>query len=163
MAPLILFAVIAGLPVLNTLLLRVNAVFVFTAIAVGNFLVLYLSDDVVLAINAFSKAGSIPMIVQLVLLSLPMILTLIFLRKTMPTSKLLFHLIPTIGCGLMFAVLVVPILSSSLQAQIFSIPFGDIFKNSQDLIVSVTSILILLLMWHTYKHKEAKHKKGHHH
>lgn len=161
MVPIVLFAVIAGLPILNALLMRVSAVFLFTSIAVGNFLVLYLSDDVVLAINAFSKNKNVPMIVQLVLLLSPVALTLIFLRKTTTRGKFLLHLIPLIGCGLSIAVLTLPILPTDLQAQIFGHPSGDVFKNSQDLIVGITAILVMLLMWREYRPHEGKHSKKH--
>lgn len=162
MIPVVLFAVIAGLPILNALIMRVSAVFLFASIATGNLLVLYLSDDVVLALNAFSKSKNIPMIVQLVLLLLPVVLTLFFLRKTVPRSKLLMHLLPLIGSGLSIAVLTLPIFPSEVQGQIFGHPSGDVFKNSQDLIVSVTAIFVLLLMWHEYKPHEGKHSKKHH-
>lgn len=163
MVPIVLFAVIAGLPILNALILRVSAIFLFTSIAVGNFLVLYLSDDVTLALNAFSKDKNIPMIVQLVLLLTPVLLTLFFLRKTTTRGKFLLHLLPLIGCGFSIAVLTLPILPGELQAQIFNLPFGEIFNNSQDLIIGVTAILVLVLMWQTYKpHADGKHSKKHH-
>lgn len=163
MIPIVLFAVIAGLPVLNALIMRVSAVFLFVSIAAGNLLVLYLSDDVVLALNAFSKSKNIPMIVQLVLLFLPVALTLLFVRKSTTRGKYLLHLIPLIGCGLSLAVLALPILPVDLQAQMLGHPSGDVFKNSQDLIISITSVLVLLLMWHTYKpHEGGKHGKKHH-
>lgn len=162
MTPIILFAVLAGLPVLNALLMRVSAVFLFASIAVGNFLVLYLSDDVVLAVNAFTKGKNIPMIVQLSLLLAPIILTLYFLRKSMPKSKFLLHVVPIIGCGLSVAVLAVPLLPSEVQGQVFGIPSGDVFKNSQDLIVSVTAIMVLMLTWQSYRPHEGKRGKKHH-
>lgn len=163
MVPIVVFAVIAGLPVLNALILRVSAIFLFTSIAVGNFLVLYLSDDVTLALNAFSKDKNIPMIVHLVLLLTPVVLSLFFLRKTITSSKIILHLIPLIGCGLSIAVLTLPILPNEVQGQIFGLPSGDVFKNSQDLIVSITAVLVLLLMWRTYgQHADGNHAKKHH-
>lgn len=161
-APIVLFAVLAGLPVLNALIMRVSAVFLFAGISAGNMLVLYLSDDVTLAINAFFKGKNIPMIVQLTLLLTPIVLTLFFLRKTTTRSKLFLHIVPLIGCGLSVAVLALPLLPSDVQGQIFGMPSGDVFKNSQDLIISLTAILVLMLMWHTYKPHEGKHGKKHH-
>jgi hypothetical protein len=161
MTAIILFAVLAGLPVINALLMRVSAVFLFASIAVGNFLVLYLSDDVVLAVNAFTKTKNVPMIVQLSLLLTPIILTLFFLRKTMPKRKFLLHIVPLIGCGLSVAVFALPILPSAVQGQIFGLPSGDVFKNSQDLIVGITAIMVLLLMWQTHRPNEGKHAKKH--
>lgn len=162
MAPLVLFAVIAGLPVLNAIVLRVSAIFLFISIAVGNFLVLYLGDDAILAVNAFTKDKNVPMVVQLTLLFLPVVLTLITLRKSLAKSKLLLHIVPLIGCGLSLAVLAVPLLPSDLRAQIFALPLGDIFKNSQDLIISVTAVIVLLLTWRSYRHNDDKHGKKKH-
>ena len=161
MVPIVLFAAIAGLPILNAIILRVSAVFLFVSIAVGNFLVLYLSDDVILAINAFSKDKNIPMIVQLVLLLLPVFLTLVFLRKSTTRGKFLLHLVPLIGCGLSLAVFTLPILPQDIQNQLFESPSGNIFKNAQDLIVSVTSVLVLILTWHTHKQHGDTHGKKH--
>lgn len=161
-APIVLFVVLAGLPVLNAILFRVSAIFLFTSIAVGNFLVLYLSDDVILALNAFSKDKNIPMTVRLALLLVPVIMTLFILRKSLTKSKIIWHLVPLIGCGLSIAVLALPMLPSEVQGQIFGMPSGDVFKNSQDLIISVTGIMVLMLMWRGYRHKEGKHSKKHH-
>jgi hypothetical protein len=161
-APIVLFAVLAGLPIFNAIIFRVSAVFLFTSIAVGNFLVLYLSDDVILALNAFSKDKNIPMIARLTLLLLPVILTLFVLRKSLAKSKFIWHLIPLIGCGLSIAVLAIPILPSEVQGQLFGMPSGDVFKNSQDLIVSITAIMVLMLMWRGYKHSDGKHGKKRH-
>lgn len=161
-APLVLFAALAGLPVLNAIIFRVSAVLLFTSIAVGNFLLLYLSDDVILALNTFSKDKNIPMITRLVMLLTPIVLTLFVMRKSLPGSKLIWHIIPIIGCGLSIAVLAIPIFPSDIQGQLFGMPSGDVFKNSQDLIVSITAILVLMLMWRGYKHSDGKHSKKRH-
>jgi hypothetical protein len=81
----------------------------------------------------------------------------------MPRSKLLLHFVPLIGTGLTIAVLALPYFDSNAQSQIFANYYGDMFKDSQDVIVGATSLMILLLMWLTLKHKEdKKHKKKHH-
>lgn len=162
MVPIVIFAVIAGLPILNAIILRVSAVYLFVAIAAGNLLVLYLSDDVVLALNAFSKDNNIPMAVQLILLLMPVVLTLFFLRKSVTRGQFLLHILPLIGCGLSVAVLTLPILPSEVQGQIFGHPSGDVFKNSQDLIVGITAVLVLMLMWKTHGQADGKHHKKHH-
>lgn len=161
MAPVILFAVLAGLPVLNAVLLRVNAIVLFTSIAIGNFLLLYLSDDVILAVNAFTKAPNVTMIVQLTLLLLPVVLAFIFMRKTIGRGAFLLHVVPIIGCGLSLALLALPIFSGEVQAQVFGLEYGNILKNSQDLVLSITAIMVLLLMFHSNRGHDDKHKKKH--
>ncbi len=161
MVPIVLFAVIAGLPILSAIILRVSAVYLFVSIAAGNFLVLYLSDDIVLALNAFSKDKNIPMIVQLTLLLAPILLTLFLLRRSVTRGQFFLHLFPLIGCGLSVAVLTLPLLPNEVQGQIVGHPSGVIFKNSQDLIVGITAVLVLLLMWRAYGHHDGKHGKKH--
>lgn len=161
MAPVILFAVLAGLPVLNAVLFRINAIVLFTSIAIGNFLLLYLSDDVILAVNAFTKSPNVSLVVQLVLLLAPVVLAFVFMRKTIGRGAFLLHLVPIIGCGLSVALLALPIFSNEIQSQIFGMEYGSVLKNSQDLVLSITAIMVLLLMFHSNRGHDDKHKKKH--
>lgn len=159
MIPLILIGLIAGLPVVMTLLLRVNTVFLFLSMLVGDVLVKYLSDDVILALSGFMKSARLPMIAQLCLLFLPVVLTVLILRKSLPKSKVLIHILPLVFVGLSLAVLTLPLLTSGTQAAIFNTSAGRVLRNAQDLIVSVAGILVLMLAWQAYKHKpDKKHK-----
>lgn len=160
--PLVLIASIAGIPALLSLLLRVNAVFVFLSIAAGNLLVLYLGRDAGNVGEMFIKGSNGPMIAQLAVLGLPLLLTFIFLRKTLPTSKILLHFLPVVASGIMLAALTLPILPSDLQGQVFGSAVGPYFKNSQGLIVGAASVLTLLLTWFTYRSREDHSGKKHH-
>jgi hypothetical protein len=162
MQPYVLLVLLAGLPILLALLLRVSAIFLFLSVAVGNLLVLFLSDDTTVAVDAFSKGSQTPMIVRLTLLLLPVVFTLFVLRKSLASSKFLLHFLPIIGTGLTLLVLALPILPSEAQAQIFAVPFGGIFKQSQDLIVAITGVLVLLLAFRGYRHKDDKRRGKHH-
>ena len=162
MTPLIILAAIAGVPVLLALFLRVSAIYLFLSVAAGSLLVTYIADDASLALGMMITGQDTNLIAQLGLLFLPIILTIVFLRKTLPRTKLLLHLIPLLGTGLTIAVLALPYFDSSSQSQIFANYYGDMFKDSQDVIVGATAILILLLTWFTKKHKDdKKHKKKH--
>lgn len=157
--PLALLGVLIGLPLLNALLFRVNAIFLFVSIAVGNLLVQFLGDDVILAVNAFSRSQNVPMIVNLSLQLAPVVMTLFILRKSVPPTKMLLHLLPLVGCCLMIAVLALPLLPLATQEQIFALPLGDVFKQSQDLVVAITAVMILALTWRSYRPHDGKHGK----
>lgn len=163
MTPLILLAAIAGVPVLLALFLRVSAVYLFLSAAAGSLLVTYIGDDAGLALGMMMKGQNTTLIAQFALLAIPVVLSLFLLRKTMPKSKVLLHLVPLIGTGLTIAVLALPFFDSTTQSQIFANYYGDMFKDAQDVIVGATSLMILFLMWITLKHKEdKKHKKKRH-
>ncbi len=159
MIPLILLGLIAGVPVFLALLLRVSAVFLFLGILVGDVIVKYLSDDVILVLSGFIKNEHLPMIAQLCLLFLPPVFIVVGLRKSLPRSKMLLHVLPLIFTGLGLAVLALPLLTSGTQAAIFGTAIGRLLRNSQDLIMCGAGLLVLGLAWHSYKHKpDKKHK-----
>ncbi len=159
--PLILLAVIAGVPVVLALMFRVSAVFLFLSLMIGDLLVKFVSDDASLVLGSVLKNAKVPMAVELGLLLAPVVLTLLVLRRSMPASKLFLHILPLVLTGLSIAVLTIPLLASSTQAQIFETSTGSVFKRSQDLIIGITSVTILLLAWQSHKHRPDKHGKHH--
>ncbi len=160
MIPLILLSLIIGLPILISLLFRVSAVFLFLSMLVGDVLVKYLSDDVIMVVSGFIKSNRVPVIAQLLLLFLPVVMTLVVLRKSLPKSKLLVHVLPLIFVGLSLGVLALPLLTSGVQSTLFGTPAGRVFRNAQDLIMSGAGLMILMLAWQSYKHKpDKKHHK----
>jgi hypothetical protein len=155
----IILGVLAGVPVVLALIRRVSAVLLFLSVAGGSLLVTHLSDDATLVSRMVSRSANVPMITSIVLLVLPVLLTLLLLKKTMPRSKLLLHIIPLLATGLSLAVLALPLLPSHMQAELFAAPYGAPLKNSQDLVIGGTTVLVLLLMLIAHRHKEDKGKK----
>jgi hypothetical protein len=165
MAPYVIVAAIAGLPVLLALVFRVSAVFLFLSIAVGNLLVLYLGTEAGLVSGLVSNDSIAPMVAQLVLLLLPVLLTLLFLRKSLPKHKLLLHLLPLFACGMMLMAVALPLLPGGIRAEILTSSVGPYFNNTQNLIVGTSALLVLLLTWVTHRSHELhpRHKKKKHH
>ena len=161
MESLVILAVIAGLPILLGLLLRVSAVFLFASIAAGSLLVTYMGDDASLALGMMVRGQDTNLIAQLILLLLPVGLTFLLLRKTMPRSKLLLHVPAVVMSGLALAALALPLLDAAAQEKIYANEYGNMLRESQDIIVGAAAVVVLLLMWVTYRHKEdKKHKKS---
>lgn len=162
MNPIILLAAIAGVPILLGLLFRVSAIFMFVAAAAGSVLVTYMADDAGLALGMWVRNADSNMFAQFGLLLLPVVLTLLFMRKTMPKSKLLLHLPVLIAIGGMLAVLALPLMDSNAQAKIFTEQYGEKLQETQDVIVGVAAAGTLLLMWLTERHKADKKEKKKH-
>lgn len=161
MVPLILMAVIIGLTALLGLIIRISAVFLFVAVVAGELLVRTVGDDAGLALGAFVKNQNTPTIANLLLLILPLVFTILFLKKSLAKSKVLLHIIPFVAVGTLLFLFIVPIVPSSLQAQILGDPITSSVVKSQDLIIAATSILILVTMWTTYRYHEKHHGKHH--
>lgn len=161
MMPLIILAVLAGLPILLSIIFRVNAIYLFLSLLAGDILVKFLSDDVALALAMISRSTQVPMITQLTLLLLPVVMTIFFLRKSIPASKFVIHLLPLILTGLSIAVLALPLMTSGTQGAIFATPAGNLLRLTQDLIISVTAIMTLLLVWISNRQPHGKHGRHH--
>jgi hypothetical protein len=160
MDALIIVGAAAGVPVLAALVLRVSAVMIFLSIATGALLQRTLHDSTTLALAAIVKEGPVSDIANGILLGLPVILTLLFLRKSMPRKEILLHVVPLIAAGAALGALVVPLLSEQLIASVKATPYGQAFVQSADVVVAVAAGLNLALAWRTYRHK-SDHSKHH--
>lgn len=162
MTPLIILGAIAGAVVLLSILLRVNAVFLFIGVAAGNLLVSSMSDDADLVIGVFAKGSNSELIAPLVLMALPVLFMLLFLRKTIPASKVILQIVPLTATGLMLAVLLLPLLPESMSAEIYGTEYGDLIKTTRDVVIGAAVLITLFLSWMGYRHKPEgkKGKKG---
>lgn len=162
MDALLIMVVVAAAPILAGVFFRVNAVFLFLSIAVGFLLVQYVGDDAGLVLDMLAKNNNNVLYGQLSLLYLPSILTILFLKKTMPKAATLLHIPLLIGCGLALATLTLPLLDSHAQEAVYVNPYGAMLRDSQDLVIVVVAVLALVAMWLTFRHKESKRRKKHH-
>jgi hypothetical protein len=159
MNPLILLGAIAGVPVVLALVFRVSGVFLFLSVAVGSLFVSYVGDDASLALGMVVRGQNTTLMTQFGLLLVPVVLSLLFLRKTLPKSKVLLHVPLLVATGASLAISALPFLDSGAQAKVFANQYGGTFRDAQDVIVATTGLLALAILWLTYHHKEDKHKK----
>jgi hypothetical protein len=147
MNPFVIVGLLAGVPLVLALVLRVSSRYLFASIAAGGLLVQYLADDAVIVVNTFLKNRDPTMAVRIGLLVLPVLLTMLFLRKTLKTSRLVLELLPLLASVAMLALLVLPHLPTSVQAQVRDMPYGNILHQSEDVVIGAAVILNLGLMW----------------
>jgi hypothetical protein len=163
MNALIIVGVVAGLPVLLALVFRVSSAMVFLSVATGALLQRTLHDSTTLALAALVKDGPVSDIANGLLLGLPVVLTLLFLRKSMPKKEVLLHLLPLVAAGAALGALVLPLLSSQMVTVLKASSYGQGFVQSADVIVAVAAGLNLALAWRVYRHKgeSSKHHGKH--
>jgi hypothetical protein len=168
-APTITLAVLVLLPIALLLWLRVNATLVFLSLCLGNVLVQFVAKDTVdfltLHANQVSRQASSTggNTVKLALLLLPVVLTTIFMIRTVHgRGKLFLNSLPAAGVGLLGALLVVPLLPPGLSHNVLKSPLWTQATNVQDLIVGASAVICLLVLWLQRPKTGGEGKKGKH-
>lgn len=165
MANLIILGALALVPLLLILVLRANAAIAFMGLCVGSVLVTYTTQDVTSIASGLSPHPGITMThwVQLALLTLPFLLTCWFTRHSVKGSRQLFNFLPAISCGLLFALLVVPLLSASLQHALEHQTVWHQLDSLQTAVVlggAVLSLAFILSAHRSLRKAEGHSKRG---
>lgn len=166
MNPLILMAVIAGVPALLIMVARAKAGLVFMSLAVGSVLSIFVGDTSLEMVQTFMRGfnTTTQSIVQIGLLLAPMLLTLLFLRHTLSSSKMLFNLLPAVLTGVTTLFLLVPLLPPGTMYQIYGTSFWNQLAQYQAALISAGALVSLAQLWaggHSLKVKD-KGRKGKH-
>lgn len=149
---MILGAMVA-VPVVVLMLLRANAALVFLSLCLGAVLVQFVAPDTqsfadLFSAHNLSNAHPASNTIHLSLLLLPVVLTTFFMIGTVRgRTKLLLNILPAAGVGLLGALLLVPLLSSSLQYNIVNSSLWSELQRAQDLIVGSSALVCLLVLW----------------
>ena len=150
-ATIILITILAT-PVLVLMVLHVNAAQVFLSLCLGAVLVQFVAPDAGTLVASTGAHGTgIPTsqsAVNLTLLLLPVILTTIFMiRSVRGKAKLAYNLLPSVGVGVLIALLAVPMLSYGLTSSIRNLQLWRELQNLQTLIISANTLLVLFSLW----------------
>lgn len=152
-----------AVPIVLLLALRVNATLVFLSLCLGDVLVQFVSTDASSILTAMGiHLGSET--IKLFLLSVPVVLTTIFMIRTIRgTSRLLLNIFPAAGVGFLGALLIAPLLPPGLAHNVTGSSLWSQVQNAQVSIVSLSTLMCLLVLWlQRPKAGERKHGKKHH-
>ena len=167
MTPTVILAAIVLLPVVVMILLRINAALVFLSLCLGDVLVQFVAPDANSLLSLFSAnvSHTDTNTTKLLLLALPVILTAIFMIRTVHGGlRLLMNALPAVGTGLLAALLSVPLIAAGLRHNIVISPLWQQVQRAQDLIVGSSALICLLVLWLQRPksgHAEGKHGKHH--
>lgn len=163
MNPLILMALIAGIPVALILLLRVKAAMVFMALCAGSVLSTFVSDAALDLLQMFDRSYSstTEAVVQIGLLLLPALLTIVFLRFTVAGSAFVFNLLPSILTGVMTLLLVVPLLPPGTSNGVTGTNIWDQIVQYQAVLVGSAVFISVMQLWSGGRSARHKKKKKH--
>jgi hypothetical protein len=168
MSPAVILAGIVLIPIVLLMVLRVNAALVFLSLCLGDVLVQFVGGDARTFLSFFSAKTSHQVSashnsINLVLLLLPVVLTAIFMIRTVKGSKLILNALPAAGVGLLGGLLVVPLLPAGLAHNVIDSSLWSQAQRAQDLIVSGSAVVCLLALWLQRPKTGGEGKHGKHH
>ncbi len=139
-------------------LFRVNTSYLFATILAAELLERYFLYDVQLVLQPFIGSDAVLSYVGITMLTLPVLLTGIFLKGSLSKARVALHFIPLVLCGVVFAAFAGPILPEIIQTEIAKTQAGAILLDSSHLIVGVTVLLHLLALWFLTRTEKGKKK-----
>jgi hypothetical protein len=166
MSPDLTLAAIVIIPAIVLMVLRINAALVFLSLCLGNVLVQFVASDASSWLTTFSSAHTTTIVtttnsnIKIGLLLLPAVLTAIFMIRTVQGSaRVLLNLLPSIGVGLLAALLVVPLLAPGTSHNIIASSLWFNAQQAQNLIIGLSAIVCLIVLW--LQRPKAGHGKHH--
>ncbi len=165
MSSALLVGSIILLPVFILLMLRVNAALVFLSLCLGSVLVQFIAPDANNMLNLFAPHGQNANFgnnsIRLFLLLMPVVLTTLFLVRTVKgKTKAVMNIFPALGVGLLTALLTVPLLSSGVQQEITSSSIWTEVERLQVLIVGISALVCLFFLWLQRPKSGGRHKSN---
>ncbi len=155
----IIIGFLFGFPLVVGTLFRVSTSFLFATILAAELLERYFVYDVQLVLQPFIGSDIALEYVGIIMLSLPVIFTGIFLKGSLSRVRVALHFIPLVLCGIVFAAFAGPILPEVIQSELMQIEVGRILLENSNFIVGVTVFLHLFALWFLTKVKDEKPKK----
>lgn len=160
--PYVIIAAVLAFPVALGLLFRVSAPHLFFSVMAGELLARYFGDEAESALHTMTNNTAVTEYGHLVILIIPIIATAIFLRGSLPHSKLILHLFPLAVTGLVFAAFALPLLPADVLDTIRTTELGNQLLDVNSTIIGVVVLLQLLGLWllnSGEKKSGKKHKK----
>lgn len=136
--------------------LRVPAAIVFFSVLVGDQISKQLSDETLKLVGDYTDFSDLRL-VHVVLLVLPVVMTVFFLKGRVGKSKRLIEIVPLLFVSASLVILVDSYLPLSKN-----LPFdqAELLATYEGLIISVGAVVCLVSSWMSYsKPAKAKHKK----
>jgi hypothetical protein len=157
----VLLISLLGVPVVLMTVLRMNASLVFLSVCLGAVLLQFVGEDAVLFVNMFAPHNVVlsRSTVRLALLLIPVVLTMLFMIKSVKGSKLLYNILPAVGASFLLLLLVKPLLSPGTIGTINASPLWPQIERLQDLIVGMSALICLFFLWIQRPKVPDAHKK----
>lgn len=145
--PLIILGGLMALPLVLGLVMRVSASHLFFSVMAGDLLVHYFGDSAKLVLFTLTRNQTVASYSGAILLSIPLILTAIFLKRTLSRGKTFLHVIPLAITGVVYAIFILPGLPVQAQDLIRSNPRADQFISLNSVFIGIVIFFQLIALW----------------
>jgi hypothetical protein len=147
MLPYIILGVVLGLPVFFGLFFRVSASHLFFSVMTGELLGRYFGEDVERFISNTFKDGNLTHYSEAIVLTLPIILTAIFLKGSISRTKGVINFFPLIITSIVYAAFLLPVLPHDVQEILAEVPLGRSLLDTSSWIIGGVVLIQLVALW----------------
>lgn len=143
----IILGVLLGLPLALGLFFRVSASHLFFSVMAGELLGRYFGGTVDFMISAALPGRHLGNYAEPAVIFLPVLLTALFLRKSISRGKTLLHFLPLLITGVVLAAFVLPLLPETAQDFVAKTAVGRELLDTTSLIIGAVVLLQLIALW----------------
>lgn len=162
MLALVVIGLIVAVPFVWSVMGRVSATYLFVGVTVGNLFVHQFSDDAALVVSAAVRGVDATLVARIALQFIPVLLVLVFARRTLAGNKLVVHGIPLLSTCIMLGILSLQLVPDSIAAMWYGTAAGQQVRQAEGLIVGVTAAMQLLLILSSRQPRPHKSRKDKH-
>ncbi|MES2971221.1 MAG: hypothetical protein V4702_02800 [Patescibacteria group bacterium] len=160
MSPVILLVLIASLPLLLAVFLRIKPLYLFVSIVTGYFWAEFLGESAEFTLRTFIRIDNPGVVIRLIFLLVPVLLTFVLMRKTLSKASLPFQFALLLADSLLLTTFLLPLLTMGTQSALYSTPAGSTFRQAHDVAIPVVAGMHLIVMFIMRpRDKHAKHHK----
>lgn len=162
MSPLILLALIAGLPLLLVSLFRIKPLYFFVSIVTGYFWALFLGETTELTLRSTVHMSNPGVVARVGLLLIPVVLTFALMRKTLSAAALPFLFFLLAADSLLLTTFLLPLLTPGTENAIYQTQAGSVVRQAHDVAIAGVAglhLVVMLVMRPKSPHGKGKHRK----
>lgn len=159
MLPYIILGVIFFIPVFFGLFFRVSASHLFFSVMAGELLGRYFGKDVEHFIANTFRNPNLTHYAEAFVLTLPIVLTAIFLKGSISRTKGILNFFPLIITSVVYAAFLLPVLPRDVQEIIASVPIGQSLLDMSNVIIGGVVLIQLVALWLLNRGEESKRRK----
>ncbi len=162
MSPLIVLALIAGVPLLLASVFRIKPLYFFVSIVTGYFWAQFLGETAELTLRSTIHISNPDVVMRVGLLLIPVVLTFAFLRKTLSTSALPFLFFLLVADSLLLTTFLLPLLTPGMQNAIYQTQAGSVVRQAHDVAIAGVAglhLVVMLIMRSKLPHGKGRHRK----
>lgn len=157
------------IPLLVILALKINASLIFLSLCLGDVLIQFITKSSNPFMTLFASSKTVNSIVNhgisinIILLLLPVILMTFFMINSVRGLNKILNIIPAIAATLFGALLIVPLLASSMSQGMFNTYLWQYIHHYQIIIIETGAVSSLLILWLERSKNYGDHKNKKHH